>query len=191
MIKADPDLSAIPVVVVSVEGGRGSGEFLGAVDMLDKPVEREDLLRVISRNLNAGGNRRILVVDDDADVRAVLDEELTAAGYQVFQAANGLEALRQVERVRPATILLDLLMPVMDGYGFLQRLREHPRNLKIPVIIVTAKDLTLEDRRVLEAASCGILQKGDVIEVKLQEILKGLLSAAKVEMVGSGAPGAS
>ncbi|NNF27668.1 MAG: response regulator [Gemmatimonadetes bacterium] len=190
-IKADPDLSAIPVVVVSVEGGRGSGEFLGAVDMLDKPVEREDLLRVISRNLNAGGNRRILVVDDDADVRAVLDEELTAAGYQVFQAANGLEALRQVERVRPATILLDLLMPVMDGYGFLQRLREHPRNLKIPVIIVTAKDLTLEDRRVLEAASCGILQKGDVIEVKLQEILKGLLSAAKVEMVGSGAPGAS
>jgi CheY-like chemotaxis protein len=78
------------------------------------------------------------------------------------------------------------MMPVMDGYTFLQRLREHPRNLKIPVIIVTAKDLTLEDRRILEAASCGILQKGDVIEVKLQEILKGLLSAAKAELVGSG-----
>ena len=185
-MKSDPALSGIPVVVVSVEVGEGSGEILGAVDMLGKPVERENLLRVISRNLNTGGNRRILVVDDDADVRAVLDEELTAAGYQVFQASNGLEALRQVERVRPATILLDLLMPVMDGYGFLQRLREDPAHLGIPVIIVTAKDLTLEDRRVLEAASCGILQKGDVIEVKLQEILKGLLSAARAD---SGEPG--
>ncbi|MGI9628687.1 MAG: response regulator, partial [Longimicrobiales bacterium] len=183
VIKDDPELAKIPVVIVSIVANEQKGEVLGAVDMVNKPVERDDLLRVLARNLNAEGNRRILVVDDEPDVRTVLDEELTAAGYQVFQARNGLEGLQQVDRVRPATILLDLMMPVMDGFTFLHRLREKPDYVSLPVIIVTAKDLTAEDRAVLESSTAGVLEKGDVIEAKLHEILKVLLTTGP-----SGAP---
>ena len=177
VIKEDPKLSGIPVVIVSIEAADGEGEVLGAVDVLSKPVERERLLRVISRNINGVGERRVMVVDDDPDVRALLAEELSAAGYKVSLARNGVDALQQIEQVRPSAVLLDLIMPEMDGHTLLHRLRENPEYRDLPVIIVTAKDLTREDRIALEAASSVIVQKGEAVESRLHEILRELLTA--------------
>ena len=182
IIKDDPDLNEIPVVVISIVANEQRGELLGAVDLMNKPVERDDLLKVLSRNVVDPEQRRILVVDDEDDVRRVLDEELTEAGYQVFEARNGWEALEQIEVVNPGAVLLDLNMPVMDGLSFLQKLREQPEYLDLPVIVVTAKDLTPEEKDVIRASSCGLLEKGDVLESKLHEILHGLLEGSRVHV---------
>lgn len=179
ILKDDPDLSDTPVVVVSIVANEQRGELLGAVDLVNKPVERDDLLKVLSRNLVPSSSRRVLVVDDEDDVRQVLDEELSEAGYQVFEARNGFEALEQLDAVRPSAILLDLTMPVMDGLTFLQRLRERPECLGIPVIVITAKDLTMEEEELIRSSSCGLLEKGEVIESRLHEILGGLLEGVR------------
>src|SRR5688572_23134670 len=171
VLKKDPEVRNIPVVVVSVLAGEGRGKLLGAVDLVTKPVEREDLLRVLWRNLVRRQGARVLVVDDDAATRDVLTAHLKEAGLEVQVAADGQEALDQVHSETPDAVVLDLLMPVMDGMTFLDRLRASPYHSGLPVIVMTAKELSARERDELTEKASGVITKGDGLEDRLIEVL--------------------
>ena len=162
-LKADPALAGIPVVVVSFVNERGLGYSLGASAYLTKPVEWDRLKEALDR-IDAGGSkdasaRSVLVVDDDPGTRGRLRTMLARAGWSVAEAEDGRAALRQVAAVSPESILLDLMMPGMDGFGFLKELRGRPEWQDIPVIVVTAKDVTSEDRHRLTGHNACIVRK--------------------------------
>ncbi len=159
-LKADPDLCEIPVVLVTIMGDRDLGFALGAADYLTKPIDREVLMRVVGRHVRGDGRAQVLVVDDDPKTRDMLRRTLQKAGWTVAEAANGSEAIAALERAKPALVLLDLMMPGMDGFEVLERLHDDETWREVPVIIVTAKDLTREDVDRLNGRVVKVLQKG-------------------------------
>ncbi|MCJ7629405.1 MAG: response regulator, partial [Longimicrobiales bacterium] len=170
--KEASDLQDIPVVIVSVlAGDHDRGNIFGAVDLLTKPIERDELIKVLRRNLREPRGRTVLVVEDEAGTQELFKNHLEEAGLQVTLAGNGEEAERALERQAPDLILLDLVMPVMDGTAFLQRLREDPARAEIPIIICTGKDLSVEDRKRLLSQATEILAKGDDLQAHLMAAL--------------------
>jgi CheY-like chemotaxis protein len=171
-LKAASDLQDIPVVIASVVAGeQDRGSLLGAVDLLTKPIDPKELLRVLRRNLREPRERQVLVVEDDPGTQEVFRKNLADAGLEVRLAGNGREAEEAMERFTPDLILLDLMMPVMDGTVFLQRLRENPDHVDTPVVICTAKDLSEEEREELQSEATELLEKGEGFESKLQVVL--------------------
>lgn len=177
-LKADPELRQIPVVVVSIVAGEGRGRLLGAVDLVTKPFEREDLLRVLWRNLVRKRGGRVLVVDDEEDVRQMLSEQLTEAGLEVVTAEDGQEGLEAIHREAPDAVLLDLVMPVMDGMTFLEKLRANPLHTGLPVIVLTAKDLTRQELKTLNDMASGVIPKGDEVAERLRDVLGSIFTLA-------------
>ena len=159
-LKADPELCDIPVVLVTIMGDRDLGFALGAADYITKPLDRELLMRAVGRHVRGGDRAQVLVVDDDPKTRDMLRRTLQKAGWTVAEAANGCEALEALERAKPALVLLDLLMPDMDGFEVLERLNGDATWREVPVIIVTAKDLTPDDIERLNGRVAKVLQKG-------------------------------
>ena len=159
-LKADPELCDIPVVLVTIMGDRDLGFALGAADYITKPLDRELLMRAVGRHVHGGTRAQVLVVDDDPKTRDMLRRTLQKAGWTVVEAANGCEALEALERAKPALVLLDLLMPDMDGFEVLERLNGDATWREVPVIIVTAKDLTPDDVDRLNGRVAKVLQKG-------------------------------
>ncbi len=158
-LKNDPALSHIPVIMATMLQDRPMGFALGASDFLTKPVDPARLRNILSR-LCGGGQRRVLIVDDDTMSRDVLRRLLEKEGIGIEEAVHGSAALEAIARERPDLILLDLMMPVMDGFGFLNILRSNPETKEIPVVVVTAKDLTEEDRARLNGSVQNVIQKG-------------------------------
>ena len=173
MIKADSQLRQIPVVVVSIVARENRGKILGAVDVLEKPLAREELLSVLWRTLPT--ERKLLVVDDDEDSRRLIAAYLSEEGYAIQTAGNGQEALDILGPFSPDLVILDLMMPVMDGMAFLDTIRADPRYRHLPVIIVTAKVLSTEQVRRLSAEAHSILKKADLLEADLKAVLQDLL----------------
>ena len=159
-LKADPELCDIPVILVTIMRDRDLGFALGAADYITKPIDREVLLRVLGRHARADGRAQVLVVDDDPETRDMLRRTLQKAGWTVAEAANGCEAIETLERSNPALILLDLMMPEMDGFEVLERLQGDESWREVPVIIVTAKDLSRDEIVRLNGRVAKILQKG-------------------------------
>jgi PAS domain S-box-containing protein len=159
-LKADPDLCEIPVVLVTIMRDRDLGFALGAADYITKPLDREMLMRVVGRHVRGNGRAQVLVVDDDPKTRDMLRRTLQRAGCTVAEAASGSDAIEALERATPALILLDLMMPGMDGFEVLERLQGEETWREVPVIIVTAKDLTREDVERLNGRVVKVLQKG-------------------------------
>jgi signal transduction histidine kinase/CheY-like chemotaxis protein len=159
-LKADPELCNIPVVLVTIMGDRDLGFALGAADYITKPLDRDLLMRAVGRHVRSGDRAQVLVVDDDPKTRDMLRRTLQKAGWTVAEAANGCEALEALERAKPALVLLDLLMPGMDGFEVLERLNGDSTWREVPVIIVTAKDLTPDDVDRLNGRVAKVLQKG-------------------------------
>jgi PAS domain S-box-containing protein len=159
-LKADPDLRDVPVVMLTMVDDKSKGYSLGATDYLTKPVDRHRLQEALSRFFVAGKPGQVLVVEDDKPTREMLARSLAKAGWQVAEAGHGREALDQLGRQTPDLILLDLMMPVMDGFDFLLEMRANPEWKDVPVIVLTAKDLTDEDRRILSGRVEQIVQKG-------------------------------
>jgi len=174
-LKADPDLKEIPVVVASMVANVERSRLLGAVDLLMKPVGREDLLRVLWRHMVRRQGGRVLVVEDDNDTRALLREYLEGAGLTVSAADNGRDALHAVNRDSPDAVLLDLMMPVMDGITFLRHLRANPYTSGTPVVVLTAKDLTTEEEDFLAGNASSVIYKGDGVEGELRRVLGTIL----------------
>lgn len=158
-IRADPALADIPVVMLTVLDEKQRGFALGASAYLTKPVDRARLAAALQPFKSKGANQRALVVEDDDDTRELMRRLLVGEGWIVGTARNGRDALALLTAEPPHLILLDLLMPEMDGFEFLAELRATPEFRAIPVVIVTAADLTDEQRRRLQGGVEQILQK--------------------------------
>jgi len=160
-LKLDPQLTHIPVVMMTITDDKGMGYALGAADYLLKPVSSEHLVSVLQKYRSSEAEpSRVMLVEDNAANREMTRRQLQACGWQVTEAENGLRAIERLEQQRPDVILLDLMMPEMDGFEFLQRLRQRAEWRSIPVIVLTAKDLTTEDRQRLQGQIQQLHQKG-------------------------------
>ncbi len=175
-LKADPELVQIPVIMVSIASDKDMGYTLGAVESLTKPVDRTMLLKLVNQHAGEMDGDQVLVVEDDESVRSLLRRVMEEAGFQVAEAENGAVALERVAERRPDLILLDLMMPVMDGFDFVFELRQGTENRAIPIIVVTAKDLTDEDRNRLVGGVEHIIDKGAFTQDELLQQIRELAS---------------
>jgi signal transduction histidine kinase/CheY-like chemotaxis protein len=158
-LKADPDVADIPVIMVTVTRDRTLGYALGAADFLTKPIEKDRLMSVLRKYLCGRSPCRVLVVDDDPASRDVLRPILQAEGWTVVEAENGRVGLDMISEAVPDLVLLDLVMPVMDGFAFASELSREDAWRAIPVVVMTAKDLTDEERQRLNGLVTRILNK--------------------------------
>jgi PAS domain S-box-containing protein len=173
-LKEDPALADIPVVIVSIVAQENRAALLGAIDILQKPVERSTLFSVLRRNLGTQRSR-VLIVDDSRDARALLEDMVRPLASEVRTATNGQDALKLLREFEPDVVLLDLLMPVMDGLTFLEVFRSAPRFQNVPVIIVSAKDVSGEERERVERHTAAVLKKGNALEADLRRALAAAL----------------
>jgi signal transduction histidine kinase/DNA-binding response OmpR family regulator len=158
-LKENPVTADIPVIVVSIVDERGLGFSLGAADYLTKPLDFSRLSSVVNRHAKVGQGRRVLVVEDDEATQELVQKHLTKEGWQVVAASNGREALERLTQGPPDLVLLDLMMPEMDGFEFLEAFRKQPGCAQITVVVMTAKILTSEDRQRLRGQVAQIVQK--------------------------------
>jgi CheY-like chemotaxis protein len=159
-LKSDPELADIPVIMLTIVDDQNMGYSLGATDYLTKPIDRDRLTAILKRHVGQEHSRSVLIVEDDPDTREVTRRILELGGWSVVEAENGRIGLERLASLCPAVILLDLMMPEMDGFEFVGELRKNPEWKSIPVVVVTAKDLTFEDRARLNGQVGLILQKG-------------------------------
>jgi CheY-like chemotaxis protein len=159
-LKADPELASIPVIMASIIDDKNLGYALGASDYLLKPIDYSRLSALLQKYQPDSSSNSVMVVEDNPENREMMRRQLTKAGWQVIEAENGRRALECLEIEQPGIILLDLMMPEMDGFEFVSELRQRPEWQSIPVIVLTAKDLTQEDRQRLEGQIQRIYQKG-------------------------------
>jgi PAS domain S-box-containing protein len=159
-LKSDPHLADIPVVLCTRAGGSDQGCPLGAADFLTKPIDWKRLSQVLAGFRSPKGTARVLVVDDDPDCRELMCRAAGGDGWEAVGAANGWIALKSVVEAPPDLILLDLMMPEMDGFEFLRLLRSSQTGQTIPLVVVTARELTTDERLRLSGSVHKILQKG-------------------------------
>jgi adenylate cyclase len=172
-LKGDPTLADIPVILVTIVDEKQRGYALGVVEYMVKPIDRERLAAVLRALCTSPGH--VLLVDDDDDTRAMMRTSLTAEGWTITEAENGRAALDRMKQTRPDAIVLDLMMPEMNGFEFLTELRVHPEWRTIPVVVVTARDLSEADRRRLSGAVERVIQKsGNAGDDLLREVGEAL-----------------
>jgi GAF domain-containing protein/CheY-like chemotaxis protein len=182
-LKADPETADIPVIMLTIVDDRSLGYALGASDYLTKPIDRERLVAVLRKY------RRecpVLVVDDDAGVRQLLRRMLEPDGYTVVEAENGRVALERARAAPPGVVLLDLMMPEMNGFEFVTEFRRDERWRAIPIVVITARDLSREERERLNGDVERILQKGAYGRDELLAEVRDLVTTS----VARGKPGA-
>jgi PAS domain S-box-containing protein len=172
-LKANPDLASIPVILHTVVDEKKRGLALGAIDYMVKPFDRDRLRATLARF--RAGAAEVLVVDDDPETRLFVRHALESDGWRVREAANGHEALAEVEQKPPTAVLLDLMMPEMDGFEFLAVLRRRDSGHDIPVVVCTAMELSPADRERLAGAVRQILFKGAMSRADLLRELRALL----------------
>jgi CheY-like chemotaxis protein len=159
-LKQEPDLASIPVVMVTITDDQNLGFSLGAVEYLRKPVRQEQLLSVIAVHAHNKGPGSVLVVEDDPDTREVVRRTLEKENWQVLEAEDGKIGLAKLEETIPEVILLDLMMPEMDGFEFVAEIQRDQRWKDIPIIVVTAKTLSKDELARLQGRVEDVLHKG-------------------------------
>ena len=175
-LKDDPALADIPVIMLTIVEEKQMGYALGATDYLSKPIDWKRLAVTLQKYQCVHPPCPVLIVEDDADVRERLRRRLEKEGWAVAEAANGHVALERMAESRPELILLDLMMPEMDGFQFLDEVRKHKAWQSIPIIVVTAKELTAEDRMRLNGSVKKILQKGAYGREELLRTVRDLVA---------------
>jgi CheY-like chemotaxis protein len=177
-LKVDPILHHVPVVMLTMLDDKSKGYTLGATDYLTKPVDRDQLHAALARFHTPSEACSVLLVEDDPATREVMMRTLDKAGWQVREAGNGREALQQLVQQKPRLILLDLMMPVMDGFDFLLEMRANAEWQDIPVIVLTAKDLTDEDQRQLSGRVEQIVEKGACTHKQVVDLIHQAIDPA-------------
>ncbi len=168
-LKGDPETADIPVLMISVVEGESQALTLGAADFLQKPIERDRLVAALRRATGSEAQEgTLLIVEDEPEAREVLRRSLEEEGWLVREAADGRAALAAMDPP-PRAVLLDLMMPEMDGFEFLAAIRSDPALIAVPVIVLTAMDLSADQRRRLEASAQRVLFKG---ETSREELLR-------------------
>lgn len=180
LLKSDPELSRIPVMIVTIEDDQALGSALGAVDYLLKPVDYDRLLTLLQPYRTQSSSCSVLVVEDNTENREMITRQVTKAGWRVLEAENGRKALEVMQTEQPGVILLDLMMPEMDGFTFIRELRQHPQWRSLPVIVLTAKDLTLEERQWLGEQTQQIYSKGENNRQVLLDEIRSLLQVKNI-----------
>jgi CheY-like chemotaxis protein len=175
LLKADDQTRDIPVVVASVVDDERRGRALGAVDYLVKPVDRGTLLARLRQHAGAGADGssapRILVVDDDPVSVELLAGILEGAGMQVLRAGGGAAGIAAARAERPALVLLDLMMPDVSGFEVIEELRADPAVCDVPILVVTAKELTEPEKSALNGRIAAVLRKDSLAGVELLALL--------------------
>ena len=174
LLKRNPKTTSIPVVMVTLSTDRETALELGADDFVQKPVDRETLLGVLRRFANA--QRTILLVEDDQETREMMQRMLEKEGWSVAAATDGRRGLERMRAVRPRVVVLDLMLPELDGFGFLAAMRADERLADTPVVVLTAKDLTPDERDQLDAQADRVLQKGRADKAQIVRQLRALLA---------------
>jgi PAS domain S-box-containing protein len=172
-IRTDPDIAETPVIITSVVNEFSLAHVLGATDYLVKPVDWSALKEAMERYRPAEQEGSVLIVDDDEDARERVRRTLQRDGWQVREAGNGAEALEILDAARPSLILLDLMMPVMDGFAFLRALRGRPDG-NVPVVVLTAKEITPSEKESLGAQADRLIIKGSMSLAEIGRQLRDL-----------------
>ncbi|MDB5509156.1 MAG: domain S-box protein [Hyphomicrobiales bacterium] len=178
-LKADPDLVSVPVVMVTIIDEQNLAFTLGASDYLAKPIEWDRLKGVMDQFRREERAGTAMIVDDDPEARERLDSLLQKEGWKTTQAENGKLALDRMASEPPDLILLDLMMPEMDGFAFLREMRTHAQWRNIPVVVLTAKDITAADRKRLAPRADRVIQKGSMSMRDLARELSAFLPDEK------------
>jgi CheY-like chemotaxis protein len=176
-LKADPDMADIPVIILTMFDDKEMGFALGASDYMTKPINRDRLVNVLRKHQHDHALCQVLVVEDEPNIREMVRRVLEKEGWTVREAENGRAGLDAVAESKPSVVLLDLMMPVMNGFDFMRELRSNKEWQDIPVIILTAKDLTIEDRKALKGNVESILQKGDYSREQLLSEVRELVKS--------------
>jgi signal transduction histidine kinase/CheY-like chemotaxis protein len=181
-LKEEPLVADIPVIMLTIVDDKHFGHALGATEYLTKPVDRERLSAVIHKLIKPASSGKVLIVDDDPQVRDMLTRTLEGKDWVVAAAEDGRAGLDAMKANTPDLILLDLMMPRMDGFEFVSELRKHKDWRSIPIIVITAKTLTKEDRLLLQGHVQKVLQKGDfsldALLAELRDIVRECVSRA-------------
>ena len=188
-LRGDPALADIPVVMATIVDEQRHGMTLGAVGYLTKPIDRDRLVDLMQKFRAPAGPTQVLVVEDDALQRERIRAWLEPQQWLLVEADNGRIALDRLKESQPDVILLDLMMPEMDGFQLVAELQKHPAWRRIPVIVVTARDLTAEDRTRLNSGIETVLMKDSFNPANLIERVRQVVSkqrqADKVPEVAS------
>lgn len=176
----------IPVVIISVSEDQATASALGAAGYLPKPVDRRLLLGELEKLSRTHPISRIMVVDDDRTMRTLVQELLNETYYLVETASSGEEALRRIHTAPPDVVVLDLLMPEMDGFEVLDRLRSEPATRDLPVIILTSKDLDREEKEILREQTHRTIAKGRLDRETLLRDLDSALTKLEIGLTGTG-----
>ncbi|MCP4698165.1 MAG: response regulator [Gammaproteobacteria bacterium] len=183
-LKNDIDLAAIPVIMLSALEEKNRGHSLGASEYLVKPVNREQLAMTLDKYRSGSAAASVLVVDDDLVTRKIMKTMLNYAGWEAELAENGRVALEQVAKKIPDLILLDLMMPEMNGCEFAAKLRQEPAYASIPVVVLTSQFLTEEERAYLRKHVTCIFQKDaykrDELLAEISRLLSGVAPPIKL-----------
>jgi signal transduction histidine kinase/DNA-binding response OmpR family regulator/streptogramin lyase len=177
-LKADPATADIPVIMLTVVDEKQIGFALGAADYFTKPIDWGRLNSALQKYRKPTNHQTVLIVEDDQQAREMLRRALAREGWQVLEAENGRLALERLDGLVPALILLDLMMPEMDGFEFMQQLRQRPDCRRVPVVVITAKDITDDDRRRLNGTVARILRKSNLSMQELVSEVQALTRGA-------------
>jgi len=174
-LKEDPELRHIPVILVTLMDDREKGFALGASDYLQKPVPKERLVSALEAAAPGSRDVPVLLVEDDPPTQEALQRTLESEGWEVRLASDGFQALEHLSLEEPGLIVLDLMLPGMDGFQLLAHLAEHSEWSRIPVVVVTARDLTAEDRQRLSLPQVReIFRKGAFARDELLGTIRAL-----------------
>jgi CheY-like chemotaxis protein len=180
-LKEDPQTAGIPVLVVTIVEDQRLVFALGASDYLGKPYEKGALIAKIHRLLPSLEGKRVLVVDDEPNARSMIAKILKEERADVVGAASGDEAMAMIALSPPDLVLLDLMMPGMSGFEMVARLRAQPGGASIPVMIVSAKQLTAEDILTLNGHVQRFVTKGSIEPEGLTNAVRQLLGQSKTQ----------
>jgi DNA-binding response OmpR family regulator len=163
--------------MLTIVDDKNLGYGLGATDYMIKPVDRERLAEILMKFRNVPPSRSALVIDDEEPARKMLGQILKKENWNVVEAENGLVALERMAVRRPDLILLDLIMPKMSGYQFVTELRKHEEWKSIPVIVITSRDVTIQDRLRLDGYVEKVVSKHALSQEALLAEIRDLISA--------------
>ncbi|NJR62022.1 MAG: response regulator [Cyanobacteria bacterium CRU_2_1] len=183
-LKDDPVVANIPVVMLTLVDDRELGFALGASDYITKPLDWKTLAPILKKHQQQTDSREVLIVEDDMASRQMLRRILEREGWSVSEAENGRAALSQLTTYLPRLILLDLLMPEMDGFEFVAELQRHPDWRSLPIVVISSADITTEDRVRLGDQVEKVLQKGAYSRDALLNEVRNLVTACAREKTG-------
>jgi DNA-binding response OmpR family regulator len=174
-LKADGELAAIPVIIVTILDNKDMGFTLGAADYLTKPVDQQRLVSIIRRHCNRQSRSPVLIIEDDDSSRQLMAGMLEKEGVNVVAVEDAESGLALLAEQEPALILLDLILPGLDGFQFIEAVHENERWRNIPIVVVTAKDLSPQEHEFLNQSAQKIMKKGVYNRDDLLDIVRATM----------------